>query len=239
MGVTFQYRTKSGAVFEVTPTLVSEIDRLTAEVTATLEERGRAGCYLGYLSVPISSRGGGHFATNIAMAASIATRVTARFGAKLYVLNPAAYSLPRGATGSDYMAVWSDVLAGADGQGRTFDLVYFVGPDDVLNFFGASGDDRLGTLERWLSTKATTDPEYDAIVKDAAKCRAFLRYYGIRGSAAFSKGAHDEWNIAMRLNALREVGDSIAIYFDGSPIEPGDYDDATSRGTEVPVLHGA
>lgn len=238
MGVKIQYRTKSGADFDVTPSLVPAIDDLTTKVAAVVAARRAEGKFIGNLSVPISSRGGGHFDTNIAMAASITSRVETEFGADLWLLNPAAYDLPRPATGSDYMAVWSDILAGADGQGKDFDMVYFVGPHDVWSFFGAQPPDRLGAITRWLKAQASADLKYQEILSNKEKLRSFVRYYGLRGSAAFSKGAHDEWNIVSSLNALRAVGDSIAIYFDGRPVEPGDYDDLTRHGVPVTVLHG-
>jgi hypothetical protein len=238
MAVTFQYRTKSGAVFEVTPKLVAAIDDLTFKLYATISDAKKAGKYLGYLSVPISARGGGHRGTNVDMAAKIADRVVHTFGNQLWLLNPAAYDLPSGATGSDYMAVWSDILAGIDGTGQDFDLVYFVGPHDVWHYFGVGGSDRLGTIEKWVRDRSAKHPEYAKIVADPKLLRSFVRYYGLRGSAAYSKGAHDEWNIVSRLNSLREIGDSIAVYFDGLPIEPGDFDDEATPGTELRILHG-
>ncbi len=60
--------------------------------------------------------------------------------------------------------------------------------------------------------------------------RLFLRFYGIRGSVAYSKGAHDEWNIVEALNARRSIGEDIAGYFDGRPIEPGDFFDVVDKG---------
>lgn len=235
--ITFRYQSRSGALFNVTPAMTEAIDELIDKVITEVNHHKSTGRFIGYLSVPISSRGGGDFETNTNMASAIADRVGKDFGKLLWVLNPAAYDLPKGATGGDYMAVWADVLAGVKGGGDDFDLVYFVGPNDVWNYFGASGADRLGVIEKWLETKAASDNRYKSILEDANHKSKFLRYYGLRGSAAYSKGAHDEWNIVTALNAKRAIGNDIAIYFDGTPIEPGDYGDKTDAGYQAGLLH--
>lgn len=234
--VMFQYQSLTGATFSVSPVLVADIEALIDKVRAEIAVQKAAGCFIGYLSVPVSSKSGGDFHTNTDMAAHVTQRICKEFGKQLWILNPAAYNLPKTATGGDYMAVWSDVLAGPDGTGSDFDLAYFVGPSDVWEFFGLGMEDRLGTIERWLADKATASPAYKAIHDDLSLRQNFIRYYGLRGSAIFSKGAHDEWNIILGLNAKRAIGDDIAVYFDGQPIEPGDYQDAIDVGNQT-ILH--
>ena len=60
----------------------------------------------------------------------------------------------------------------------------------------------------------------------------------------FSLGSHDEWLIYRALNASRrdragdpvkfmadsDVGDQIAVFFDGGQIDPGSSETAVSRG---------
>lgn len=234
--ILFQYQSTSGATFNVSPELVGDIAQLTDEVRAEIAAKRAAGCFVGYLSVPVSSKSGGDFRTNTDMAASINERVQREFGAQLWLLNPAAYSLPKTAQGGDYMAVWSDVLAGADGAGMDFDLAYFVGPSDVWKFFAVGDQDRLGTIEKWLTVRASTDAAYKAICDDPGMRQRFVRYYGLRGSTIFSKGAHDEWNIVVALNEKRQIGEDIAVYFDGRPVEPGDYRDGVDAGYQT-ILH--
>lgn len=234
--VRIPYQSRSGVVFNIKPSLISHIEKLVDELSTEIDENKAKGKFFAYLSVPISNRGGGDFQTNTDMAASITSAVTNQFGDDLWVLNPAAYNLPKDARGGDYMAVWADVLAGRDGKGSDLDMVYFAGPSDVWSFFGATGPDRLGTIANWLDEKAKHSEAYKKIATDPIQRRRFLRYYGIRGSAAYSKGAHDEWNIVVAFNRYREIGEDIAIYFDGAPIEPGDFDDDTDGGYEL-LLH--
>jgi hypothetical protein len=134
------------------------------------------------------------------------------------------------------MAVWSDVLAGPAGAGADFDLAYFVGPNDVWSFFGVTGDSRLDQIETWLASRAAADPNYARIVADPTLKRQFVRYYGIRGAAIYSKGCHDEWNIVTELNRKRMIGDDIAVYFDGASIEPGDFNEPVEPGYQVQGL---
>jgi len=123
----------TGAWFDVfelhTELLKSDLARARAE-----------GRVVVYLSCPISSRGGGHFATNVDIAHHTARRLTEQWGERFFFLNPAAYQLEsrqgtglitrhiqalqdkypgltledllRQAhpTGGDYMRMWSRVL---------------------------------------------------------------------------------------------------------------------------------
>lgn len=234
--VFFQYQSTSGSTFSVSPALVTDIEKLIDQVRAEIASKLAAGYFVGYLSVPVSSKSGGDVRTNTDMAAKITECVQREFGPQLWLLNPAAYNLPGTASGGDYMAVWSDVLAGAEGAGTDFDVAYFVGPSDVWKFFGLADVDRLGSIEAWLKAQAANDPGYKAIYDDQAKRRNFVRYYGLRGSTIFSKGAHDEWNIVLSLNLKRPIGEDIAVYFDGRPIEPGDYQDGVDVGNQT-ILH--
>lgn len=230
------YQSKSGATFNIHPELIGEIEKLIGHVTSLVQDNISQNKFIAYLSVPISSRGGGDFRTNTEMASHITSRMQREFGDQLWILNPAAHNLPKSAGGGDYMAVWADVLAGKDGTGGNFDMVYFAGPTDVWQFFGAVAQNRLGTISDWLDAKASKDDAYRAIADDADRRKKFIRYYGLRGSSAYSKGAHDEWNIIAEFNRNRSIGNDIAIYFDGRPIEPGDFNDVTDSGYQL-LLH--
>jgi hypothetical protein len=212
----FQYRSLAGSTFGVSPSLVPDIEGLIDKVRDQIAKNRAAGSFIGYVSVPVSSK--------------------SEFGNRLWLLNPAAYNLPTNATGGDYMAVWADILAGVDGSGSDFDLAYFVGPFDVWKYFGAESGPRLDMIEKWLADKAEGSAAYKVIYDDPVLRQKFLRYYGLRGSTIYSKGAHDEWNIVLGLNAKRAIGDYIAVYFDGKPIEPGDYQVHVLAGYET-LLH--
>ena len=230
--IKFIYESKSGLEFKVQPELVPEIEKLTNIISETIYKHKKNGEFIAYLSVPISPRGGGDFKTNVEITKAVAKNIVKQFGSKLWVLNPSEYQLPEIAGGGDYMAIWSDILAGDNGRGDDFDLIYFLGPNDVWSFFSATGEDRIGTIENWLLEKSNTDRNYLEIMDDNKKKNNFLKFYGIRGSVAYSKGAHDEWNLISFLNSKRPIGENISIYFDGKPIEPGDYSDLTEAGYE-------
>lgn len=231
--ILFQYLSTSGAAFSVSPALVPAIEKLIDQVRGEIAEHRAAGHFVGYMSVPLGADGGGDFATNTALAAHVKERVQREFGAKLWILNPAAYSLPASAGGGDYMAAWADVIAGADGKGSELDLVYFVGPSDGWHFFGATGFDRLGTIASWLAQRAATDAAYKAIEDDPVLRSNFIRYYGLRGSVMYDQGCHDEWNIVRNINLKRPIGDELAVYFDGQPVAPGDYRETVAAGYQT------
>jgi hypothetical protein len=112
--ISFQYQSAAGSTFAVSPALVADIEALIDRVRSEIAAQKAAGCFVGYLSVPVSSKSGGDFQTNTDMAAHATARIRVEFGNALWLLNPAAYNLPKAATGGDYMAVWADVLAGPD-----------------------------------------------------------------------------------------------------------------------------
>ncbi|MGW4115232.1 hypothetical protein ACWEFJ_30525 [Actinosynnema sp. NPDC004786] len=112
----------------------------TALIKSDLARAHAEGRAVVYLSCPISSRGGGHFATNVDIAHYTARRLTDEWGERFFFLNPADYQLEsrqgtglitrhiqalqhkypgltlegllRQAqpTGGDYMRMWSRVL---------------------------------------------------------------------------------------------------------------------------------
>lgn len=231
--ITFQYLSKSGFTFSVNPDIITDIENLINQITLELNKKKEEGKFVCYISVPISPTGGGDFRTNNEIAGFVENKVLALFGEDLWVLNPAKYNLPKSAGGGDYMAIWSDILAGINGEGEDLDMVYFIGPNDVWNYFDISHTDRIVTLKNWLKKKAESDEHYKNIISDEQSLKSFLRYYAIRGSVAYSKGAHDEWNIITALNSKRSIGNDIAVYFDGRPIEPGDFDDSTDFGYQT------
>lgn len=209
-------------------------DRVRADIRA----RRAAGKLIVYASTPISPRGGGDMAVNLEIAVAVKARLEKEFGAGIWVLNPGVYDLPdvggKPAGGGDYMVSWTDVLSGEDGMGRDFDMVHFTGPRDMRAFFGCAGDDVTGCLGRWIDARAARDARFKQDVADNAAARAgFVRYYAFRASASYSTGAHDEWNIVVKLNRKRRLGDQIAVFFDGRPISPAEMEAEVTPGYEV------
>jgi len=208
------------------------LQRLRGEVRAARQ----AGRLIVYASTPISPRGGGLVKVNTEIARSVKVRLETMLGAGAWVLDPGAYQVPKvdgkEPGGGDYMVMFVRLLAGDDGAGRDFDMAHFTGPNDMRAFFGCT-DDLTGCLSRWLDTRAATDPELRKVADDAETRRAFLRYYAMRASAAYSAGARDEWNIFVRINRGRRVGDQVAMFFDGRPAGLGEMDTEISPGYEV------
>ena len=64
---------------------------------------------IGYMSIPLSSVNGAYYGVNEKVAREIKSFVERAWGTQsIWLLNPAApeVSLPRGATGADYMLMW-------------------------------------------------------------------------------------------------------------------------------------
>jgi hypothetical protein len=179
---------------------------------------------IGYLSIPLSTAGGGYDGVNREVAEQIKERLQARFGsASVWILNPGVEgSLPVSASGADYMYMWTQVLEGRGGFGKDFDSIYFAGPSDFAHFFGLTGRGDAERIDIYFDQRIATDADLMRAV-DAHKLskQGFRNYYALRASVAFSKGSHDEWNIAHLLNERRrasgqfEILNQIAILFDG------------------------
>lgn len=55
----------------------------------------------------------------------------------------------------------------------------------------------------------------------------------MRASAAYSTGAHDEWNVAVRVNRKRRLGDQLGMFFDGRPRSPAEMETEIAPGYET------
>jgi hypothetical protein len=213
-----------------------------ARVRQLIAARKAEGKSIGYLSIPLSPAGGGSFTLNSRIAGKVAEKVTARFGARsMFLLNPGAEAGDKmnGASGADFMYMWTQILEGPTGLGEDFDFFYFGGPTDFGKTFGLTGQGDLEALEAWFDTNAAADSDLkksidqDGVAKTKA---AFRSYYGLRASVAYSYGSHDEWNIARLINVRRRgatdfgIANQLAIFFDGQPQSPGGYEDPTAPG---------
>jgi hypothetical protein len=215
------------------------IDANIARIRQMLaDERGR-GKSIGYMSIPLSPAGGGYFPVNQEIAQQSKDTIDKRFGAQsAWMLNPgAAGNLPSGATGADYMYMWTTVLEGPRGMGEDFDFFYFVGPKDFGRFFALTGEGDFTKIEAYFDNRVATDPDFKKAVDQGTLTKpGFRNYYGLKASVSFSYGSHDEWNIARLLNERRRgatefgIAGQLPVLFDGQAVNPGSYESPTASG---------
>jgi hypothetical protein len=219
--------------------LVPVIDANVAHIRALIAEQRRQGKAIGYMSIAISTAGGGYFGVNGEIATQTKARIEKRFGAgSVWVLNPGGEgSLPANATGADYMLMWTRVLEGVAGLGEDFDFFYFVGPSDAGRLFDLTGVGDMEKIDAYFDARLARDPALQKAVADGKVSKAtFRNYYGLRAAVTFSYGSHDEWNIARLLNERRRGADryglagQLGLFFDGQPVLPGGYETSVAPG---------
>jgi hypothetical protein len=144
--------------------------------------------------------------------------------------------------------------------GRSFDAYYFIGPTDMRRYFTSDGATNISAgIEENFIRQFGMDPDFadeysvngiEWGVPSLAnsqqrfewerKRKDFIRYYSLRAGVAASKGSHDEWNILRLLNEKRlelmpgSVGDRIASFFDGRPVDLSSMVTAAPKGYELP-----
>jgi hypothetical protein len=218
---------------DLKPTIGSKVERFRQMIA----EQRKTGKAVGYLSVPLTSAGGGNFNVNKEVAESAKAAIEKRFGADfVWVLNPGTLDadLPKG-TGADYMLMWVSLIEGGDGFGD-FDFVYFAGPQDFARYFGFDGNGDMAKLDTYFDKRVKADPEFETAVKNGLTKTAFRKYYALRASASVSRGAHDEWNIFRLINERRRAdskfgtGNQIPVLFDGRGVAPADSEASVSEG---------
>ncbi len=229
--------TPVGIKYCADPAFAAVIDARVAKIRQEIGVQRQAGRLILYVSTPISPRGGGVEKVNIEIAAAVKARLEKTYGQGAWPLDPGVYQLPKvdgkDAGGADYMVMWTRVLGGDDGAGRDVDMVHFTGPGDMRAFFGCGPDDLIGCLTRWLDARSATDAGLRRVADSSDARRAFVRYYALRASVAYSAGAHDEWNIVVRINRKRRLGDQIAVFFDGRSASPAEMEMEISPGYEA------
>ena len=149
--------TKVGICYCVNDELKATIQAKVDRFRQTIAEQRKAGKAVGYLSVPLTSGGGGNFNINKEVADTARAALEKRFGSEfVYVLNPATLEadLPKG-TGPDYMLMWTTLLEGPDGTGD-FDFVYFAGPQDFARYFGFDGTNDMGKLDAYFDKRVAS-----------------------------------------------------------------------------------
>jgi hypothetical protein len=214
------------------------IEQQAMAVRETIGKQKAQGKAIGYMSIPISTVAGSYSGVNAKVGAEVKERVENRFGPNdAWVLNPAAtqVALPQGATGADYMLMWTKVLEGRSGLGEDFDFVYFVGPSDFARHFPLDGRADMERLDAYYDALVKTDPDLGKIDK-----KSFREYYALRASVAFSFGSHDEWNIVRAINEGRRASKDyglarqLGVFFDGHAVAPGLFETPIAAGTADP-----
>lgn len=226
-----------GTKFCIDPAFAGVVAAQVQTIRQDVRVQRRAGRLVIYASTPISPRGGGNERVNLEIAAAVKARLEKELGGGAWVLDPGNYQMPpvggRAPGGEEHMLMWTQVLAGDDGAGRDVDMVHFTGPGDVRAFFGCDGDDVTGCLERYAQSRAIPNEEFRrTVASDPGRRQAFVRHYALRASAAFSRGAHDEWNIFVKINRRRALGEQVAMFFDGRPASPAEMETEVSPGYE-------
>lgn len=229
-----------GTVFMVRPAWNDSIDSTVTSVREEIRTQAESGKLICYISTPLSSRGGGHRPTNVDISKYVKRRVESRFGRnKFWALAPGVVEneLPtvdgESARGGEYLYMWTEILAGEDGNGLDFDMVYFVGPTDMHAYFGIENGGIFDSLSDYIDTRSEVDEEFkQQVAENTTNRKGFIKYYGLRASASFSKGAMDEWNIFRLINRRRQISDQVAFYFDGRQVAPSAAEASVRPGYE-------
>ncbi len=220
------------------------IDEKVAYYRAAIAAERAKGKAIGYMSVPLSTAGGSYFGVNREVAQKVKERVEARFGtASAWLLDPTAKEadLPtlngvRAGQG-DYLVMWTRILEGDKGLGEDFDFVYFVGPSDYAEFFGLTGKGDMDRIAAYFDERLQKDADLKrAIERGTVTAASFRNYYGLKASAAFSVGAHDEWNVIRAVNARRRddaklgLANQLPMMFDGRALSSAESEQAVTAG---------
>ncbi len=230
--------TKIGVCYCINADLKPVIESKIAHFRELAAQHRQAGKAVGYLSVPLSPAGGGYMNLNREVADSVKASIEKRFGADfVWVLNPAMpdADIPKG-TGADYMLMWTTLLEGRDGFGEDFDFVYFVGPQDFSRVLGLDGISDMAKIDQYFERRLKSDPELEKAAQAGLTKAAFRKYYALKASIAFSRGAHDEWNIIRIVNERRRsesrfgIANQLPVLFDGRGAPPADSEAAVSDG---------
>jgi hypothetical protein len=241
---TFEKKTVLGTSFRVDPVFEPLLEKSIERLRSVIRVRREFGKLIGFVSIPLSSRGGGNRDLNVEISEHIKANLDKRFGERhFWALAPGLVEshLPsvegRSARGGEYMYMWTEVLAGEKGLGEDFDLVYFSGPSDFGDFFGFTGQNDLQKLEEFMNNRADQNPDFAQTVSTPEARQAFLRYYAMKASVTFSSGSHDEWNLFRKVNQRRRkelgVGDQLPLYFDGRQLSPTEAEAPVSKGYEL------
>jgi hypothetical protein len=230
--------TKIGLCYCISSDMKAVIEAKVAFFRQQAAEARKAGKAVGYLSVPLSPTGGGYMKLNTEVAEAAKAAIEKRFGSDfVWVLNPgtADANLPNG-SGADYMLMWTSILEGRDGLGEDLDFAYFAGPQDFARVLELDGTGDMARIDQYFDKRLKSDPGLEKAVQGGLTKSAFRKYYALKASSAFSRGAHDEWNIIRLVNERRRndsrlgIGNQLPVLFDGRGVPAADSEAAVSEG---------
>lgn len=227
-----------GLCYCVNKDYLTPINANIARLRQLIADQKTQGKAIGYISVPLSTAGGSYYGVNSDVAARTKDAVEKQLGQhSVWMLNPGAEGNLQGASGADYMYMWTKILEGRSGLGEDFDFIYFVGPSAFRPLFALDGNADMEKIEAYFDDRLTRDPQLqDAVKQNKVSKRTFRDYYALRASVSFSYGSHDEWNIARMLNERRRgaadfgIGNQLGIMYDGRSAAPGEFDAAVAGG---------
>ena len=223
--------TKAGLCYCVNDEHKSAIAAKIEKFRQILAEQRKAGKAVVYLSVPLTSAGGGNFNVNAEVAEATKEAIEKRLGANyVYVLNPGTpdADLPKGSTGTEYMVMWTAAARGPR-RPRRLRRRLVRRAAGLRPLLPLRRQQRHGEARRLLrQARAVPSRLRESRAKAASPRRPSASYYALRASSTVSRGAHDEWNI-FRLHqrqaprADRKIRDTRArsrSLFDGQGVAP-------------------
>jgi hypothetical protein len=233
-----------GICYCVNPDFKAAIAEKVTYFRGVIAEQHAKGKAVGYLSVPLSTVGGGYFNVNREVAEKMKQTIEARLGAaSAWILNPTAKEadLPNvggtRASQGDYLLMWTRILEGPNGQGEDFDFIYFAGPSDFAGFFGLTGSGDMDKIAAYFDERVKNDADLKrAVERGTLTATSFRNYYALRASVNFSIGAHDEWNVIRLANARRRddskfgVANQLPVFFDGHEVLSAETEQAVNGG---------
>ena len=165
--------------------------------------------------------------------------VEERFGADSGVHAESGYCGRRhsnGGRGADYMLMWTALLEGETGLGEDFDFVCFAGPQDFARY---SARRQSATWRKSTGIRRSAievDPLREERSQGGLPSRRSANYYALKASTAFSRGAHDEWNIVRVVNERRRndaklgIANQLPVLFDGRGVPSAESESTVSEG---------
>jgi len=233
----------------VTPKFEKEITANVKKVREQLKKHREKGEFVAYISIPLTSQGGGDNTLDQEVSESIYNELMKKYGKGFWALAPGVKGgprLPDAATDGDWMYMWTQILAGENGLGEDFDAVFFTGPESFLSHMGASGNNVIEQLRKFAKNRATQlttthelmFPKFNKKISQQGAMREFIDNYAFRSSVAFSEGCHDEWNIFHAINRNRLANKKygiikqLPVFFDGKAVAPSAYATPISAGAQ-------
>ena len=148
--------TKIGICYCVNDEHKAAIDAKVDQFRQILAEQRKAGKAVGYLSVPLTSAGGGNFNVNKEVAESAKVAIEKRLRRRLRLRAQSRHARRRPARGSTRRRLHGDVDDAARGYRRhsaTSTSSTSPGPQDFARYFGFDGNDDMAKLDAFFDKR--------------------------------------------------------------------------------------